>query len=164
MGLVSAREIIPASDVGDRHLRAIGAPVALPADGRYCVGGVSRVIGIDEKSRVAKNFTEYSLVGSDDRQAGMLNLEQRKTQALITRCRDEKIAGFDDRAGLMIAQWSVQCHVRLPREPIGISAPPNTPDKVQMDRHAEAPSYRAADLGRRPQILAGLDRPDGDHL
>ena len=65
MGLVPARKIIPASDIGDRHSCAVGTPVALLAGGRYRVGRVSPVIGIDEKSRFSKNFTEYRLVGSD---------------------------------------------------------------------------------------------------
>jgi hypothetical protein len=84
MGLVSAREIIPAGDVGDRHARTVRTPVAFPAEGGHCVGRVSRVIGIYEKSRVSKNFTEYSLVGSDYWHAGMLDLEQRKPQAFVT--------------------------------------------------------------------------------
>ena len=60
----------------------------------------------------------------------MLDLKQRKPQAFVTRCTEEKIAGFNDRADLWVTQRSMKRHVRLLREPSGISAPSHTPDDV----------------------------------
>ena len=90
---VAARQIVPARQIARRQGYVPDAPVRVRQGSRDLRGCSSRISGIDVDAGLAEHLSEYGGIGGDDRQAGVLRLQQGQPQAFVMGGADEHIGG-----------------------------------------------------------------------
>ena len=159
---VAARQIVPARQIPRRQRHIPGAPVLVRQGGRDPRGRTSGIGGIDMDAGLAEHLAENGGIGGDDRQAGILRLQQGQPQAFVMGGADEQVGGVEQLIDPVGGLISVQRNARLALKRLPVVAPTRSADDVQRRFRKSVHAQRVEDVRRRPEILARLHRAERD--